>query len=139
MRPPSQIVVFSIVFCCRSLVRMLLVRSSPPDRTLYCLPFPRELHNVARIVTSRHYVLGLWRNGSALDSRSRGWAFDSLWAHKRFLFVQVLGTSDILLALFSAMLHRGCKDLSRLLLDVAPWLQRFVLTSPGCRTAWLHL
>ena len=24
---------------------------------------------------------GLWRNGSASDSRSEGWAFESLWAH----------------------------------------------------------
>ena len=27
---------------------------------------------------------GLWRNGSAFDSRSKGWAFDSLWAQKKF-------------------------------------------------------
>ena len=25
--------------------------------------------------------LGLWRNGSASDSRSEGWAFESLWPH----------------------------------------------------------
>ena len=26
---------------------------------------------------------GLWRNGSASDSRSDGWAFESLWPHFR--------------------------------------------------------
>ena len=26
-------------------------------------------------------VAGLWRNGSASDSRSDGWAFESLWPH----------------------------------------------------------
>ena len=26
--------------------------------------------------------LGLWRNGSACDSRSQGWAFESLWPHE---------------------------------------------------------
>ena len=25
--------------------------------------------------------LGLWRNGSASDSRSEGWEFESLWPH----------------------------------------------------------
>ena len=24
---------------------------------------------------------GLWRNGSACDSRSQGWEFESLWPH----------------------------------------------------------
>ena len=27
------------------------------------------------------YAKGLWRNGSASDSRSEGWAFESLWPH----------------------------------------------------------
>ena len=26
---------------------------------------------------------GLWRNGSAFDSRSEGWEFESLWPHFR--------------------------------------------------------
>ena len=26
-------------------------------------------------------TLGLWRNGSASDSRSEGWEFESLWPH----------------------------------------------------------
>ena len=25
--------------------------------------------------------MGLWRNGSASDSKSEGWAFESLWPH----------------------------------------------------------
>ena len=32
--------------------------------------------------TSLHLLLkGLWRNGSASDSRSEGWEFESLWPH----------------------------------------------------------
>ena len=34
---------------------------------------------------------GLWRNGSASDSRSDGWAFESLWPHFAFLHVEVSG------------------------------------------------
>ena len=31
---------------------------------------------------SLHLLLkGLWRNGSASDSRSEGWEFESLWPH----------------------------------------------------------
>ena len=29
----------------------------------------------------RQAAAGLWRNGSASDSRSEGWAFESLWPH----------------------------------------------------------
>ena len=29
-------------------------------------------------------VEGLWRNGSASDSRSDGWAFESLWPHSLY-------------------------------------------------------
>ena len=32
---------------------------------------------------------GLWRNGSASDSRSDGWAFESLWPHFAFFHVEV--------------------------------------------------
>ena len=31
---------------------------------------------------------GLWRNGSASDSRSEGWAFESLWPHFAKLIIQ---------------------------------------------------
>ena len=32
--------------------------------------------------TCLHLLLkGLWRNGSASDSRSEGWEFESLWPH----------------------------------------------------------
>ena len=30
-------------------------------------------------------IEGLWRNGSASDSRSEGWAFESLWPHLQFI------------------------------------------------------
>jgi hypothetical protein len=29
----------------------------------------------------RFLTTGLWRNGSASDSRSEGWEFESLWPH----------------------------------------------------------
>ena len=34
---------------------------------------------------ARRIQEGLWRNGSASDSRSDGWAFESLWPHFFFL------------------------------------------------------
>ena len=32
---------------------------------------------------------GLWRNGSASDSRSDGWAFESLWPHFLYGYLNV--------------------------------------------------
>ena len=33
------------------------------------------------LATNLFRTLGLWRNGSASDSRSEGWEFESLWPH----------------------------------------------------------
>ena len=38
--------------------------------------------------------MGLWRNGSASDSRSDGWAFESLWPH---FFMFAFANGDFLL------------------------------------------
>ena len=44
-----------------------------------CIPWLFTAH-VLNI--SLHPLLkGLWRNGSASDSRSEGWEFESLWPH----------------------------------------------------------
>ena len=41
-------------------------------------PIERCLHHPQCI---KHFGMGLWRNGSASDSRSEGWEFESLWPH----------------------------------------------------------
>ena len=34
-----------------------------------------------KVSSEQRDIEGLWRNGSASDSRSDGWAFESLWPH----------------------------------------------------------
>ena len=36
-------------------------------------------------------VSGLWRNGSASDSKSEGWEFESLWPHSFKQVLQAIG------------------------------------------------
>ena len=40
----------------------------------------RKLTRASQCVGAQ-FERGLWRNGSASDSRSEGWAFESLWPH----------------------------------------------------------
>ena len=65
-----------------------IVRKAPQKNVKEGAPTPRIC--VARLYRQCSekcgmFVGGLWRNGSASDSRSEGWAFESLWAHFHFL------------------------------------------------------
>ena len=47
---------------------------------------------------------GLWRNGSASDSRSEGWEFESLWPHDYGLSVVAALGLELLLS-WAHVLH----------------------------------
>ena len=58
----------------------------PPANALQEMPSgkcPRNIdwHALENQRNRAGQYLGLWRNGSASDSRSEGWAFESLWPH----------------------------------------------------------
>ena len=54
------------------------------------------LHGFNRVCAS--HVKGLWRNGSASDSRSEGWEFESLWPHDHGLSVVAALRHELLLS-----------------------------------------
>ena len=57
--------------------------NSLTSRTHCLVPTPlHQLRNPIKEATPLAKIRGgLWRNGSASDSRSDGWAFESLWPH----------------------------------------------------------
>ena len=64
-----------------------------------CAPAPTERRVELQVLLARSWLLcdlylcctsaslGLWRNGSASDSRSEGWEFESLWLHDKVPYV----------------------------------------------------
>ena len=42
--------------------------------------FPISQSRMLLLNSKRKFITGVWRNGSASDSRSEGWEFESLWA-----------------------------------------------------------
>ena len=62
--------------------------SSWPSNCEICEDIGESLSAAVAKLSREHYALrlhihltGLWRNGSAPDSRSEGWEFESLWPH----------------------------------------------------------
>ena len=57
-------------------------REEPGQRGRIQHPFAESMgHAHQPIGGTQRRLTGLWRNGSASDSRSEGWEFESLWPH----------------------------------------------------------
>ena len=57
-------------------------REKPGQRGRIQHPFAESMgHAHQTIGGTQRRLTGLWRNGSASDSRSEGWEFESLWPH----------------------------------------------------------
>ena len=50
-----------------------LARGGDPIQVFFCVPYKH--------MKQQYEVMGVWRNGSASDSRSEGWEFESLCPH----------------------------------------------------------